>query len=56
MSVIDTLRALVPGRGQDGPNSYDCPECGRSFEVDAPPERVICSSCGNKDVQLVGGS
>lgn len=50
MSVIDTIQSIVP-TGDSGPNSYRCPDCGREFEADSPPERTICSSCGNREVE-----
>ncbi|MFB6173734.1 MAG: hypothetical protein ABEI39_03750 [Halobacteriales archaeon] len=54
MSVLEKIQDLVPG-GDSGPNGYECPECGRTFEADAPPERVVCSACGNQDVQRRDG-
>lgn len=54
MSVIQRIREAVP-TGESEPNRYECADCGRTFEVDAPPERAICSSCGNADVEPVAG-
>lgn len=50
MSVIQKIREVIP-TGETGPNAYTCPDCGREFEEDAPPERTICSVCGNRDVE-----
>lgn len=50
MSVIQKIRDAMPS-GDTGPNAYRCPDCDREFEEDAPPERVICSVCGNADVE-----
>lgn len=50
MEVLDTVRDLV-NPGENGPFTYHCQDCDRTFEVDAPPSRVICSDCGNKDVE-----
>jgi Zn finger protein HypA/HybF involved in hydrogenase expression len=53
MALVSRLKGIVGG--ESAPNQYECPECDRTFEVDAPPERVICSGCGNKDVRLAEG-
>lgn len=51
MALVSRLKGII---GEEpGPAQYECPECDRTFEVDAPPERVICSRCGNKDVTPV---
>jgi DNA-directed RNA polymerase subunit RPC12/RpoP len=50
MSVIQKIRNVIQ-TGETEPNEYSCPECDREFESDAPPERTICSVCGNKDVE-----
>lgn len=50
--AVQRLKELLP-IGKTGPHTYDCPECDRTFEVDAPPNRVVCSNCGNRDVKLV---
>lgn len=52
MGLADRVKDVI-GIDSTDPNNYHCPECDRTFEVDAPPERVICSSCGNKDVEVV---
>lgn len=52
MSITQKIRELLP-TNKSQPNAYQCSECGREFEVDAPPERVICSSCGSEDVDTV---
>ena len=51
MAIVNRLTEIV---GEEtGPTAYECPECDRRFEVDAPPERVVCSACGNGDVRQV---
>lgn len=52
MSLTQKIREWMP-TGEAQPNAYQCTECGREFEIDAPPERVICSSCGSEDVEAV---
>lgn len=52
MALIQTMKTIV-NLGDQGPTTYHCDGCDRTFEVDAPPERVICSDCGNEDVQVV---
>lgn len=52
MSIINKVKGLV-GAVDSGPNTYHCPDCDRTFEVDAPPGRVICSDCGNKDIEYI---
>lgn len=51
MALLNRLKEVVGE--ESGPNRYECPECGREYEVDAPPDRVICTSCGNEDVTLL---
>jgi DNA-directed RNA polymerase subunit RPC12/RpoP len=50
MSVIQKIRETLP-TGETEPNRYKCTDCGREFEEEAPPERTICSVCGNTDVK-----
>lgn len=52
MALLETVKGLI-WPADTGPNTYHCSDCDRTFEVDAPPARVICSDCGNKDVELV---
>lgn len=52
MAIVEMVKGLIE-TVDTGPNTYHCPDCGRSFEVDAPPDRVICSDCGNEDVEIV---
>lgn len=50
MAIAQKIREWLPS-SESQPNAYECGECGREFEVDAPPERVICSSCGSEDIE-----
>lgn len=51
MSIIEKLQSALPGDSGLSTYEYECPDCGREFEAEAPPERVYCSSCGNAEIQ-----
>lgn len=53
--AVERLKEFL-GIRETGPNTFHCSDCDRTFEVSAPPNRVICSNCGNKDVELVADS
>lgn len=50
MAIGKKIRGVL-GIGGSTATNYECQDCSRTFEIDAPPERVICSQCGSEDVE-----
>jgi Zn finger protein HypA/HybF involved in hydrogenase expression len=53
--VLETIKSAV-GMVESEPSTYECQDCGRVFEADAPPERVYCSDCNASDVEPAPGA
>lgn len=51
--MFDPITDRLDRARSDGPTQYRCGDCGREFEVDAPPSRAVCSECMNEDVTMV---
>jgi protein-arginine kinase activator protein McsA len=49
MSALQELKSAVPGLDDDA-QSFECRECGTTFESDSAPERATCVNCLSDDV------
>lgn len=50
MSALEKFKSAVPGLGDDE-QTFECQDCGATFESDSPPERATCSNCFSDEVE-----
>lgn len=53
MSVLETVKEAI-GVADERP-TYNCPDCGETFQSEADPDSYWCScpECGTKDIEPV---
>jgi len=55
MGITDTIRGLLGGDASGGVEitSYECGECGNTFDSAKTPDRAQCMECLSNDVEPV---
>jgi predicted Zn-ribbon and HTH transcriptional regulator len=55
MSIIQKLKSALPGEDESTiSRTYECQECGHTFESAKTPDRAKCMECLSTDLQTKG--